>query len=59
MDDALAFAIAVVAPGMLTFLAGTLLRVATRLSHRDSMLGIRISIVGLVLLFVVPGWPYS
>lgn len=54
-DDALIFAVAVVAPGLAIFLLGTALRVAARRTGPDSIIGIRISIAGLVLCFVVPG----
>jgi hypothetical protein len=56
VDPAFAFAIAIVAPGLALFLTGSGIRLWRRVaSHRDSLLGIRISIVGLVMILLVPG----
>ncbi len=57
MDPALAFALAVITPGLAGFLIGSGLRLVarTRGPQADSLAGVRISLVGLVLIFAVPG----
>ena len=56
MDPALLISIATVAPGFILFLAGSGLRLWRQLlSRSDSLFGIRLSLIGLLLMFLVPG----
>lgn len=56
MDEALAFAIIVVAPGLLLILLGGSIRLrAIVSSHRDSRTGTRLTLVGFMVIYLVPG----